>query len=170
MPPKTIEHQIQARVTAFAAELSALIRQSVMESLNQALGAAPAPRQAAPAATAAPAAGRGKGRRGKRGAKGAGKASGPLAAAIADFVAQNAGSRVEQIAVGLNRPSKSLKPVVAAMVQAGLLTKAGQKRGTNYSIGKGAPSADGAAESPAPARRGGRKKAAGKKRGRRASK
>lgn len=154
MPPKSIEQEIQARVAAFAADLGALIRQSVLDSLHQSLGVAPAPRASAMAAPAAPAVarkGRGKGK-GKRAAA----VSGPASAQILDYVAANPGSRLEQIAKGMGKASAALKAAVAALLASGALTKTGQRRGTAYSIGSGAaPAAP--ADGEAPAKRGGRK-------------
>ena len=158
MPPKSIENEIQARVAAFAADLGALIRQSVLDSLHQSLGVAPASRATTTAAPSAPVASgkgqgkRGKGRRGKRGAA----VSGAASAQILDYVAANPGSRLEQIAKGLGKASASLKPTVAAMLESGALTKTGQRRGTSYSVGSGAAPAA-SDEGAAPAKRRGRK-------------
>lgn len=140
MPPKSIEQEIQARVSAFTSELAALIRTSVLESLHQSLGLGSAPRAttASPAATGAPLGGR----RGTRGRRGAG-ASGVAAAQVLDYVKSNPGSRLEQIAKGLNKPSASLKPAIAAMLASGTLTKAGERRGTKYSVGSGTLPAEG---------------------------
>jgi hypothetical protein len=166
MPPKSIEQEIQARVAAFAADLGALIRQSVLDSLHQSLGVAPAPRATAAAAPSAPAAGpkgRGKGKRGKRGAV----ASGAATAQILDYVGSNPGSRLEQIAKGLGKASASLKSTVAGLLASGALSKTGQRRGTSYSIGSGAAPAA-AADGAAPAKRRGRKP--GPKKGKKAGK
>jgi len=155
MPPKSIEQEIQTRVAAFAADLGALIRQSVLDSLHQSLGVAPAPRTStatAPVAAPMPARkGRGKGKRGQRGAP----VSGAASAEILDYVATNPSSRLEQIAKGLGKASATLKSTVAAMLASGALTKTGQRRGTSYSTGSGVAPA--ASEGAAPGKRRGRK-------------
>jgi len=159
-----IEQEIQQRVAAFAAELGNLIRQSVFTNLQQTLGmggtVAAAASAAAPAAPQAKA-GKAKGKPGRP--KGSGGAA--SADAILAYVKANPGSRIEQIAKGVGKSTAALKNAVGRLVAEGALAKAGQRRGTNYSIGDGtpvaaAPAAEGAA---APAKKAGKK---GGKRGR----
>lgn len=141
MKNNTIEHEIRRRTEAFAAELSDLIRHSVLDSIHGSLGVA-AP--SAPNMSAAPAAPRSKGRtrRGRR-------PSGATSAAVIDFVSKYPGTRVDQIAKGLGVPTPKLKKAVAAMLASGELEKTGQKRGTQYHPGKSPIRADGASGVPA---------------------
>jgi len=151
MPPKTIDQEIQARVAAFATELSGLIRESVLSNLHQVLGGDARPRAAAaaPTATAAP-----QGRGGKK----RGRSSGGVAASrITEYVSENPGSRLEHISKGLGTSSDSLKKAVAELLASGGLRKTGQKRGTQYFPG------DGSAPAPASKAPGGKKKASKKR-------
>lgn len=144
MAKSNIEREIEARTAAFASDLTDLIRRSVLESLAGSLGSAAPSAAAASTKSAGPVA-----RRGKRGGRGGSMAG---AGSIAEFVASNPGSRLEQIAVGLGVKSAKLKKTVAAMLAAGQLTKTGQKRGTQYHPGKGGGemAAAGAAEQSEP--------------------
>ncbi len=163
-----IEHEIQQRVVAFAAELGHLIRQSVFTNLQDILGMGGAAAPAAPAAAAPQAKpGPAKGKPGRPKGSGKGAAKGSAGAASADaivgFVKQNPGSRIEQIAKALGKKTDALKTPIAKLLESGALSKAGQRRGTNYSIGSGAPAAAPAAQgAAAPAA-----KKAGKKPGKR---
>ncbi|MEZ6013544.1 MAG: hypothetical protein R3F49_00390 [Planctomycetota bacterium] len=165
MSSKAIDQEIQARVAAFAADLSALIRKSTLENLQQVFGvaSAAAPAHAAAPAAAATASGTRK-TRAKRGSAAA-AGSGAMAATISEFVAANPGSRLEQIAKGLNKKSDGLKPVVSALLASGGLRKTGQKRGTQYFTGSGEAPVAASAPAAAPKRRGRPpgKKSAGKK-------
>jgi hypothetical protein len=133
MAKHTLEREIQLRVAAFAAELQAVIRDSVLASIVGSLGVQPSVATSSPPPATGPAP---RARR-ARGRKGRAAAGTPAAAAIGEFVAKNPGSRLEHIAAGLGVKTDKLKKTVAAMLAAGQLSKTGQKRGTQYHPGKG---------------------------------
>jgi hypothetical protein len=133
MAKNTVNDRIRSRVEAFAEELSALIRDSAMETVRDALGGSAAPRRAGRAGrVAAPAAPvRGGGRREKGQKRDPGEIE-RLTGRLLDYVKSNAGQRIEQIAAGMGTVTKELNlPVKKLIAQKSLKTK-GQKRATQY--------------------------------------
>jgi hypothetical protein len=134
MAKNTVNDRIRSRVEAFAEELSALIRDSAMETVRDALGGSAAPRRGAGragrvAASAAPV--RGGGRREKGQKRDPGEIE-RLTGRLLDYVKSNAGQRIEQIAAGMGTVTKELNlPVKKLIAQKSLKTK-GQKRATQY--------------------------------------
>jgi hypothetical protein len=133
MAKNNVNDRIRSRVEAFAEELSALIRDSAMETVREALGGGAAPRRAGrggrAAATAAPV--RGGGRREKGQKRDPGEIE-RLTGRLLDYVKGNAGQRIEQIAAGMGTVTKELNlPVKKLIAQKALKTK-GQKRATQY--------------------------------------
>jgi len=136
MAKNTVNDRIRSRVEAFAEELSALIRDSAMETVRDALGGSAAPsrsgrpgRPGRPAASAAPV--RGGGRREKGQKRDPGEIE-RLTGRLLDYVKGNAGQRIEQIAAGMGTVTKELNlPVKKLIAQKSLKTK-GQKRATQY--------------------------------------
>jgi len=134
MAKNTVNDRIRSRVEAFAEELSALIRDSAMETVRDALGGSGGPRRAGgrggrAAAVAAPV--RGGGRREKGQKRDPGEIE-RLTARLLDYVKGNAGQRIEQIAAGMGTVTKELNlPVKKLIAQKSLKTK-GQKRATQY--------------------------------------
>ncbi|HYP98785.1 MAG TPA: DNA-binding protein [Polyangiaceae bacterium] len=136
MAKNTVNDRIRSRVEAFAEELSALIRDSAMETVRDALGgggAAPRGRGGrggrAAAASAPPV--RGGGRREKGQKRDPGEIE-RLTGRLLDYVKGNAGQRIEQIAAGMGTVTKELNlPVKKLIAQKALKTK-GQKRATQY--------------------------------------
>ena len=136
MAKNTVNDRIRSRVEAFAEELSALIRDSAMETVRDALGgggAAPRGRGGRggrpAAASAAPV--RGGGRREKGQKRDPGEIE-RLTGRLLDYVKGNAGQRIEQIAAGMGTVTKELNlPVKKLIAQKALKTK-GQKRATQY--------------------------------------
>jgi len=133
MAKNTVNDRIRSRVEAFAEELSALIRDSAMETVREALGGSAAPRRAGRggrvAAAAAPV--RGGGRREKGQKRDPGEIE-RLTGRLLDYVKGNAGQRIEQIAAGMGTVTKELNlPVKKLIAQKSLKTK-GQKRATQY--------------------------------------
>ena len=119
MAKYSVNDQIRARVEAFAAELSALIRESAMETVRDALGGGGGGRSA----RALP---RGKGR--KRDPNEIERLTGKLL----DYVKGNPGQRIEQIASGMGISTRELNlPVKKLFSQKSLRTK-GHKRATQY--------------------------------------
>ena len=134
MAKNSVNDRIRSRVEAFAEELSALIRDSAMETVRDALGGG---------------GGGGGARRGGRGGRAAavsakvgsrrekGQKRDPneierLTGRLLDYVKGNAGQRIEQIAAGMGTVTKELNlPVKKLIAQKSLKTK-GQKRATQY--------------------------------------
>ena len=133
MAKNSVNDRIRSRVEAFAEELSALIRDSAMETVREALGGSAAPRRGARggrvAASSAPV--RGGGRREKGQKRDPGEIE-RLTSRLLDYVKGNGGQRIEQIAAGMGTVTKELNlPVKKLIAQKSLKTK-GQKRATQY--------------------------------------
>jgi len=134
MAKNSVNDRIRSRVEQFAEELSALIRDSAMETVREALGGGgSAPRRG----------GRGGGRASaapskvsnSRREKGQKRDPGEierLTGRLLDYVKGNGGQRIEQIAAGMGTVTKELNlPVKKLIAQKALKTK-GQKRATQY--------------------------------------
>ena len=133
MAKNSVNDRIRSRVEAFAEELSALIRDSAMETVREALGGSAAPRRGGrggrPVASPAPL--RGGGRREKGQKRDPGEIE-RLTARLLDYVKGNGGQRIEQIAAGMGTVTTELNvPVKKLISQKSLKTK-GQKRATPY--------------------------------------
>jgi hypothetical protein len=132
MAKNSVNDRIRSRVEAFAEELSALIRDSAMETVRDALGGA-APRRGArggraAAASTAPV----RGGRREKGQKRDPAEIERLTGRLLDYIKNNAGQRIEQIAAGMGTVTKELNlPVKKLIAQKSLKTK-GQKRATQY--------------------------------------
>ncbi|HEX3777278.1 MAG TPA: DNA-binding protein [Polyangiaceae bacterium] len=123
--------RIRNRVEAFADELSALIRDSAMETVREALGGGgSAPRRGGRGRAAAPA--KLNGSRREKGQKRDPGEIERLTSRLLDYVKGNPGQRIEQIAAGMDTVTKELNlPVKKLIAQKSLKTK-GQKRATQY--------------------------------------
>lgn len=135
MAKNTVNDRIRSRVEAFAEELSALIRDSAMETVRDALGGGAAPRgrgaRGGRTAAVSSAPVRGGGRREKGQKRDPGEIE-RLTGRLLDYVKGNAGQRIEQIAAGMGTVTKELNlPVKKLIAQKALKTK-GQKRATQY--------------------------------------
>ncbi|MEO8903434.1 MAG: hypothetical protein ABI488_14575 [Polyangiaceae bacterium] len=133
MAKNSVNDQIRSRVEAFAEELSALIRDSAMDTVRTALGGTATPRRGARGgrAAASPAPVRGSSRREKGQKRDPGEIE-RLTDRLLDYVQGNAGQRIEQIAAGMGTVTKELNlPVKNLIAQKSLKTK-GQKRATQY--------------------------------------
>jgi hypothetical protein len=134
MAKNSVNDRIRSRVEAFAEELSALIRDSAMETVRDALGgggstARRGARGGRVAASAAPLRG---GSRREKGQKRDPQEIERLTSRLLDFIKNNAGQRIEQIAAGMGTVTKELNlPVKKLIAQKALKTK-GQKRATQY--------------------------------------
>src|SRR5450432_3065356 len=132
MAKNSVNDRIRSRVEAFAEELSALIRDSAMETVRDALGGSGAPRRGARAGRggSSPAPVRG-GRREKGQKRDPGEIE-RLTGRLLDYVKSNTGQRIEQIAAGMGTATKELNlPVKKLIAQKSVRTK-GQKRATQY--------------------------------------
>jgi len=162
MAGTSADKAIRAHVEAFVAELSVLVRQAALETVQDALGgAAPAPRAAAPKKKvgrprkAAKPAARKAGKGGRRVRRSAGDLQ-QMSSSLMAHVRQNPGQGIEQISREIGIASADLKHPVTLLLEAKSLRKEGQRRGTKYfPAGRGKATA--AAKKPA------RKKAAKKK-------
>ena len=133
--PREIDAKLKARVDAFVDDISELIRESALQSVQEVLGgaaatprrrsvaAAPARRAAAPARRSAR-----SGKRMRRSAEDLQR----LGAAVVRHVRATPGQRLEEIATALDIPSKQLKRPVQLLMGAGELRSEGQRRGTKY--------------------------------------
>ena len=133
MAKNTVNDRIRSRVEAFAVELSALIRDSAMETVREALGGGAAPRRAGrpgrAAASAAPV--RGGGRREKGQKRDPGEIE-RLTGRLLDYVKGNPGQRIEQIADGMSTSTKELNLPAKKLIAGKQLRTKGQKRATQY--------------------------------------
>ena len=132
MAKNSVNDRIRSRVEAFAEELAALIRDSAMETVRDALGGSGgAPRRGRggrAAASTTPV----RGGRREKGQKRDPSEIERLTGRLLDYVKGNAGQRIEQIAAGMGTVTKELNlPVKKLIAQKSLKTK-GQKRATQY--------------------------------------
>jgi hypothetical protein len=153
-----LDREIRSCVDSFVIELSSLVRKAALESVQQALGGAPAParrgRPPAKAKAAPAAAGRKTSGRGKRGRRSSALVNKMTEAALA-YVSANPGCSVSEIGAALETSTKELRlPLMKLMADGKLHTK-GEKRGTRYHGGK--------RRGPAPRKKAGRKKKAGRR-------
>lgn len=131
MAKNPVNDRIRSRVEAFAEELSALIRDSAMETVRDALGGA-APRRGARGGRAAASVAPVRGGRREKGQKRDPGEIERLTGRLLDYIKGNAGQRIEQIAAGMGTVTKELNlPVKKLIAQKSLKTK-GQKRATQY--------------------------------------
>ena len=132
MAKNSVSDRIRSRVEAFAEELSALIRDSAMETVRDALGGGAAPRRGGRGGRGSAAAAPVRGSRREKGQKRDPAEIERLTGRLLDYVKGNAGQRIEQIAAGMGTVTKELNlPVKKLISQKSLRTK-GQKRATQY--------------------------------------
>jgi hypothetical protein len=133
MAKNSVNDQIRSRVEAFAEELSALIRDSAMETVREALGGgAAAPRRGGRGGRGSASTAPVRGARREKGQKRDPSEIERLTGRLLDYVKSNPGQRIEQIAGGLGTVTKELNlPVKKLIAQKSLKTK-GQKRATQY--------------------------------------
>ncbi len=141
MRSTSLDQQIHSRISSFAAELSALVKQAALESVHAALsGSAPA------------AARRGRPKGSKNVAKrGPGRPSGSASIdsdKILAHVRANPGRRSDQIAADLGLAVKQIQPALAKLLAAGAVRKEGIQRGTKYFAGGKATSSASVASAP----------------------
>ncbi len=132
MAKNSVSDRIRSRVEAFAEELSALIRDSAMETVREALGGGSAPRRGGRGARVSAGAAPVRGGRREKGQKRDPSEIERLTGRLLDYVKNNAGQRIEQIAAGMGTVTKELNlPVKKLIAQKSVKTK-GQKRATQY--------------------------------------
>ena len=129
--PSSVESDIRSRVEAFVEELTAMIRASALDLVNEALGeggSRPGRRAGGrrAVAVAAPSARRPKG------AKRDPKMLAALTDRLGDYIKKNPGNRIEQIGKALGTPTKDLALPVKKLLAAKKIATKGQKRATTY--------------------------------------
>ena len=135
----SIDSRLHVRIESFVDEISAIVRESAVEAVHDALIVGGAPRAAARKVgrrrKIAKAVGRKKrgGRRLRRTAADLEK----LGASIMSHVRSNPGHRLEQIGAGLSVATSDLKRPVFLLMGTKKLRTTGQRRGTKYFAGKG---------------------------------
>ncbi len=128
--PSSVESDIRSRVEAFVEELTAMIRASALDLVNEALGeggSRPGRRSAGrrPAAPAPSA-------RRVKGAKRDPKMLAALTDRLGDYIKKKPGQRIEQIGKALGTPTKDLALPVKKLLAAKKISTKGQKRATTY--------------------------------------
>jgi hypothetical protein len=177
MATSTLNTDIRARIDAFVAELTTMVKGAALESVRAVLGdgGMPArrgpgrPPKAASASSAPSATGARRGRppgKSSRGGKRSTEEVDQMAERIATFVKSNPGLGLEAIASGIGTSTKELKLPVIKLLASRTLRKTGQKRGTKYFAGGGGGRGAGTpARKSAPKRRGKKARRAKGKRG-----
>lgn len=134
MATSTLDQQIRSRIDAFIEELSTLVREAALESVQAALGAGPARGPGRPRKAAAPASGdiRRRAVRRGRGGKRTSEEIDALAVKLHAYVKSNPGNTIERIGKAIAIDTKELKlPVIKLLAEKKLKTT-GQRRGTKY--------------------------------------
>lgn len=138
-----IDSELRARIDAFVAELTNLVKQSALESVSAALGSSSGAvaakrgpgRPKGSTSAPKPAAAR-RGRAGKRTPEEVAK----VGETVAEFIKQNPGQGVEGIGKALGLATKELQLPILRLLETKAITSKGQRRGTKYfpaSGGKG---------------------------------
>jgi hypothetical protein len=142
-------NDIQARVEAFTAELTGLIRSAALDAVRHALGDgkpsldAPAPaarkrgRPAKNTATKPPGTTARPGRAKPKGAKRDPKELDALTRRLAEYIRAKPGQRIEQINQALGVATKDLQLPIKRLLGAKRITAKGQKRSTTYAPASG---------------------------------
>jgi HPt (histidine-containing phosphotransfer) domain-containing protein len=129
-----INDTIRAALDAFVDDISNLIQQAALESVEQALAGAsviPGRRgRGAGRAVAASFVALGRGR--KKGAKRTAEELEQLIKKLHGYIAKNPGQRIEQIAQGLDITTKELNLPAKKLISDKKLSTKGQKRATTY--------------------------------------
>jgi hypothetical protein len=125
-----VNQEIRARIQSFVGELSELVKQATLESVQAALqgtgGQASTRRGGRKAAVLASAARRAKG------SKRTAEELDALVATLLKYIQSNPGQRMEQLAASLGIPSKELTLPIKKLLQENRLRTKGQKRATAY--------------------------------------
>ena len=131
-----INDTIRAALDAFVEDISNLIQQAALDSVEQALaGASVIPgrrggRGAAGRAAVSSFSGLGRGQ--KKGAKRTAEELEQLIKKLHSYIAKNPGQRIEQIAQGLDITTKELNLPAKKLISEKKLSTKGQKRATTY--------------------------------------
>ena len=126
-----IAREINDRVQSFVQELSELVKQATLESVQSALQGGPVGVLPMARGGQRGAAGR-KAAPGKRGGKRTSDELESLASSILRHIQSNPGQRMEQLSASLDIPSKELTLPIKKLMQENRLRTKGQKRATAY--------------------------------------
>ena len=128
--PTDIDARIEARVSEFVAELSSLVRQAALDSVNAALGGNGAARRGPgrPRSSGGAPASRNRAAGQKRTPAELEALTGQLLSAIK----KAPGSRIEQLGAAMGVPTKELALPTRKLLADGAVRKKGQKRATAY--------------------------------------
>ena len=170
-----IDSQIRSRIDSFLAEMTALVRQSAVEAVREALGNGAAPARRGPGRPRGsrnqPRSGNGRKKAGRRAAGGGGKRSAEsldqVGEAVLAYVRAHPGSGAEAIGRALGLSSKDMALPIRKLIAERKLRTEGQRRGTKYFAGGrggggGGGSGNGRRKAKA-GRKGARKSKAGRK-------
>jgi len=129
-----INDMIRAALEAFVDDISNLIQQAALESVEEALaGASAIPgRRGRGASRAVPVSFAAVGRARSKGAKRTAEELEQLIKKLHGYIAKNPGQRIEQIAQGLAISTKELNLPAKKLIGDKKLTTKGQKRATTY--------------------------------------
>jgi len=128
-----ISDTIRAALEAFVDDISNLIQQAALESVEQALaGASTIPGRRGRGARAAAPAFAALAQNRKKGAKRTPEELEQLIKKLHSYIAKNPGQRIEQIAQGLDISTKELNLPAKKLISEKKLSTKGQKRATTY--------------------------------------
>lgn len=135
-----VDRQIRDRVESFVAELTDLVRQAALESVSEVLGGQAVPGLARRRGGRPP-----RPRMRRRGGKRSPEEIEATTHRVLEYVRQNPGHGVEQMAMDLATNTKDLTLPIKKLLGNGDLLTEGQKRATKYyaTSGGGAPSSSG---------------------------
>jgi len=122
----SVDSDVLARVEAFAAEIVAAVRASVLEIVQEAISEAGNARRPGRARASSVRSVRTKG------AKRDPQLLQALTEQLGTFIKNNPGQRIEQIAKALGAPTKDLVLPVRKLIAAKQISTKGQKRSTKY--------------------------------------
>jgi hypothetical protein len=131
MANSDVNREIRDRIQAFVNELSELVKQATLESVQDALQGRSGSTNIAVRGMGRPG-GRGVTLRVKKGGKRTPEELETLTARLLRHIQGNPGQRMEQLAVGLSLPSKELTLPIKKLLQENRLRTKGQKRATAY--------------------------------------
>ena len=129
MPTPDVDSAIRQRIQAFVDELADLVKQATLESVQEALQGT-ADISATSRRLGASGGARPLGKGGKRTARELEQVTDQLLR----YIEANPGERMEQIAEGMNLPSKELTLPMKRLLRSNKLRTKGQKRATTYRV------------------------------------
>ena len=132
MAKSDVNREIRDRVQSFVQELSELVKQATLESVQSALQGGPVGVLPAGRGGRRGAALQRKGAPGKRGGKRTAEELEELASTVLRHIQANPGQRMEQMSASLEMASKELTLPIKKLMQENRLRTKGQKRATAY--------------------------------------